>query len=119
MNSDKKTKTSFPARKRRRKSARPKRSQVTPPGREAVQTLVTIMKNEEQPSLQVAAAKVLLSQKDEGEEGPGGTRGKDVDATIVVAKRLLDEFAAYKARHVQGAGGVAVEGASKPDHAAG
>jgi hypothetical protein len=124
MNSSNKTKkTPLPAGKRRRKTVRVKPKKAAPTGREAVQTLVTIMKNDNQPRLQIAAAKALLLRneavKDVEKSEQQGDKGDDIDQAIALAKKLLDELAAGKTGGVPGEGAVAADGAAIADHPAG
>jgi hypothetical protein len=123
MNSENMTKkTPLPAGERREKTVRRKRNKATRPGREAVQTLVTIMKNNEQPRLQIAAAKALLLRNDavtavETSERQEEKRD-DIDQAIALAKKLLDEMAAGKTGGVPGESGLAAESPSGAAHAA-
>jgi hypothetical protein len=92
--------------------------------REALMTLVAIMKDAEDPRLQIAAAKTLL---DRGLKAPLETEEKiyetkeapsqdDIDAAIALAKKLLDELATRKATSLDGAGAVDPASAAPSDH---
>lgn len=93
-------------------------------GEEALMTLRAIMREEEDPKLQIAAAKALLGHapKIAATAAKGGETDEptfdpdDLDAIVSVAKALLDELAARKTGGISGTGALASEGAAKPDH---
>ena len=88
-------------------------------------TLVQIMKDDSDPRLQIAAAKVLLEKSEKrplpllNETDTGIPTADDIDAALAVAKAVLDELAQRKAGGVAGPGAMAAEGAPQPDHPAG
>lgn len=101
---------------------------VTGIGAEAVMTLVSIMKDDSDPRLQIAAAKALLDRTDVETPGPApGTphdsmnepsaaSPDDIDAAIALAKAVLDELASRKAGSLAGTGELGSEKPSLPDH---
>jgi hypothetical protein len=93
--------------------------------REALMTLVAIMKDPENPRLQMAAAKTLLDRgfkaalADASEIEANPPSQDDIDAAIALAKAVLDALAAGKSRGVEGQGAMAAERAPETDHAGG
>lgn len=86
---------------------------------EAVMTLVAIMKDQEDPRLQLSAAKTLLqksSSENESQHNDAVTdcHPHEIDAAIAVAKALLDELARRKAACVSGTGQMGDGSARKP-----
>ncbi len=91
---------------------------------EALMTIIAIMKDNDDPKLQMAAAKMLL---DKNISAPVTSAcpeqnlltADDVDAAIALAKSVLDELARIKTQKLDGAGEVAAGGAPGTDNAAG
>lgn len=87
-------------------------------------TIIAIMKDNDDPKLQMAAAKMLL---DKNISAPVTSAcpeqnlltADDVDAAIALAKSVLDELARIKTQKLDGAGEVAAGGAPGTDNAAG
>jgi len=86
-------------------------------GTEAVMTLVSIMQDDNDPKLQISAAKALLQRSRTAYAGacvPENTVAEmtpdECDAAIAVAKALLDELASRKAAGVSRAGELGSEG---------
>lgn len=105
-----------------RTSSRKRSSCPKHPSREAVMTLVSILQDDGDPRLQIAAAKALLSSKTAKDLQPEilpELSEDDIDTAIAAAKKLLDELAARKAGHVHEPGGMAVAGAAAADYPAG
>lgn len=93
-------------------------------GAEAVMTLVSIMKDDSDPRLQIAAAKALLDRTgvetpavphDPMNETPAASPD-DIDAAIALAKAVLDELASRKAGSLASAGELGSEKPPVPDH---
>jgi hypothetical protein len=88
-------------------------------GRDAIMTLVSIMKDDSDPRLQITAAKALLDRNADMAASLEETAVSpdDIDAAIAVAKAVLDELAARKAGGVAGAGELAATGTPAADNA--
>ena len=82
-------------------------------------TLVSIMKEDDNPRVKIAAARALLARNTPDLEPlEQELTSDDIDAAIAAAKALLDELAARKAQSVSGPGRVADGGAAIADNAA-
>ena len=93
-------------------------------------TIVAIMKDNDDPKLQMAAAKMLLDKKI-NVKGPqriapmpnvnetSSPTADDVDAAIALAKQLLDELAGRKTQELDSAGPLVADGAPGTDNAKG
>ncbi len=87
---------------------------------EALMTIIAIMKDNDDPKLQMAAAKVLLDRSAK----PLSTHTPEVspptedelDAAIALAKKVLDALAGSKTQELDGQGTVVIEGASGTDN---
>lgn len=115
-------KRQLPAKRTSKKRKSTRRKAKTNPGREAVMTLVAIMKEDEDPRMQIAAAKALLGRGAGEASAPESLpelSEDDIDAVINAAKKLLEELASRKSGGVPGAGELADTGAPGADHPAG
>lgn len=98
---------------------------------EALMTIVAIMKDNDDPKLQMAAAKMVLekSAKLPSVVQPNVTvmnsseavppTPDDIDAAIALAKIVLDELAGRKTQKLDGKGAVVTDGTARTDNAAG
>jgi hypothetical protein len=97
---------------------------------EALMTIVAIMKDNDDPKLQMAAAKMLL---DKNMKMPSLLRSEpmtsttteaapptadDIDAAIALAKAVLDELAFSKTQKLDGAGAMVADRTAGTDNAA-
>ena len=94
-------------------------------------TIVAIMKDNDDPKLQMAAAKMLLEKSSKmpnvfqanvtamnSSEAVPPTPD-DIDAAIALAKIVLDELAGRKAQKLDGKGAVVIDSAPGTDNTAG
>jgi len=95
---------------------------------EALMKLASIMQDDSDPRLQIAAAKTLLSTSAKyAEKIPENAflipdepmSADECDTLLAVAKNVLDELAARKAGSVDGAGAMAADGTPTADNAKG
>ena len=86
-------------------------------------TLVSLMKDDDNPRIQIAAAKALLSRHAPENVLPepldAALSDDDIDHAIAVAKALLDELAARKAASLPGPGEMGDGGAPAATDAGG
>lgn len=98
-------------------------------GAEALMTIVAIMKDHDDPKLQMAAAKMLLDKNLNVSALPRGASlapapeqptlaPDDIDAAIALAKAVLDELATRKTQQLDGQGQMAADGTPRTDHPA-
>jgi hypothetical protein len=87
---------------------------------EALMTLATIMRDTNDPRLQVAAARSLLERAPPSSDDTNTQTltEEELDATIAAAKNLLDQLAALKTGGVDGTRALAAPGTPEPDHTA-
>lgn len=90
---------------------------------EALMTIIAIMKDNDDPKLQMAAAKVLLdrSAKPLTTQPPevSPPTEDELDAAIALAKKVLDALAGTKTQELDGEGEVVIDGAPGTDNPTG
>lgn len=98
---------------------------------EALMTIVAIMKDNDDPKLQMAAAKMVLEKSAKlpsviqasvspmKHPEPDSLTADDIDAAIALAKALLDQLAATKTQELDGKGAVVAERTAGTDYPAG
>ena len=90
---------------------------------EALMTIIAIMKNNDDPKLQMAAAKMLLDRStktpDMNHTETSSPTSDELDAAIALAKNVLDALAGTKTKELDGAGEVVIGGAAGTDNAKG
>ena len=99
-------------------------AQADPYRKEALMTLVALMQSDDDPRVQLSAAKTLLERSlkepilQNAPQNPimQNENLDDIDAAIALAKKLLDELAVRKTQSVADAGAMDLAGASTSDH---
>ena len=96
-------------------------------------TIVAIMKDNDDPKLQMAAAKMVLEKSAKGaallpayaaaqamtkSSEPVSPTSDDIDAAIALAKAILDELAGRKTQKLDGAGAVVINSTAGTDNPA-
>ncbi len=88
---------------------------------EALMTIIAIMKDNDDPKLQMAAAKMVLDRNIHVPTAAPlvehhSLDADDIECAIALAKAVLDELANRKTQKLDGAGEVAIDGASGADN---
>ncbi len=93
-------------------------------------TIVAIMKDNDDPKLQMAAAKMVLEKSAKMPSGllmttmtqpnePLSPTADDIDAAIALAKEVLDALAGRKTQKLDGAGTLVIDSSPGTDNPAG